>query len=375
VSVSLPSINESRVLTTFLDLVRIDSPTFEEQAVGEVLAERLRSLGLLVSTDRSGPDGVGNVIGLGPSGRVDALLGASICLCAHTDTVQPGRGIKPIVADGVVRSDLSTILGADNKQAVAAILEAVQTVIESGAAHRAFDVLFTWGEEKGHLGAHGVDFEALSATSAFVFDAGDDIGTIITETPTAASMVATFHGVAAHAGMEPEKGINAIQAAAIAISKMRLGRLDADTTANVGLIEGGTVRNAVPAKTVVQMETRSMRQEALEEQVAAMTAACHEGASAVGGAADVDTKFSYQGFRLAPDDPLVLTAADALRRAGFEPKLGRTGGGSDANTLQQRGMPAVNLGTAMRDLHSVRENVRVQDIIDLARVIVALLVR
>ena len=207
--------------------------------------------------------------------RADPTLWASRSASAPTPIpFSLVAGIKPVVVDGVVRSDGTTILGSDNKQSVAAILEAVQTVLESGLPHRAFDVLFTWGEEKGHLGAHSVDLGSLTATSTFVFDAGDEIGTIITETPTSAWMVATFHGKAAHAGIEPERGINAIQAAAIAISKMRLGRLDADTTANVGLIEGGTVRNAVPAKAVVQMETRSMRPDACEEQVAAMKAAC-----------------------------------------------------------------------------------------------------
>lgn len=365
---SLPEVSAERALATFLELVQIDSPSYHEQAVAVALERELRDLGLAVENDRSGPDGVGNVVG-----RLVVGSGESIALIAHTDTVEPGRGIRPRVEAGIVRSDGTTILGADNKQAIAAILEGVRATLESGHSHAPIEVVFTWGEEKGHQGAKSLDLGRLASRVAFVFDVGGPVGDVVTETPTHVGLRATFLGRAAHAGIEPEAGVSAIDAAARAIAAMPLGRLDAETTANVGTISGGTVRNTVPERCVFEAEARSLDEARLAVQVAAMRRACEEGASAVGARLELEVTRSYAGFRLAPDAPVVRRAIEAVVAAGLSPSLTRTGGGSDANSLNERGLPTVNLGTGMRDLHSTRESVDVADIQRLARVIAALI--
>ena len=365
----LPGIDSERVLARFLELVQIDSPSNHEQEVAAALERDLRDLGFAVENDRSGPEGVGNVLGRLPGG-----MGEPIALFAHTDTVEPGRGIRPRVEAGVVRSDGTTILGADNKQAIAAILEALRATLEARGPHSPIEVVFTWGEEKGHQGAKALDLGRLSSRMAFVFDVGGPVGDVVTETPTHVGIRATFYGRAAHAGIEPEAGISAIAAAARAIALMPLGRLDPETTANVGLISGGTVRNAVPERCVFEAEARSLDEARLADQVAAMRRACLEGAAAVGARADLEVAQSYAGFRLPPDAPVVRRAVRAIAAAGLPSRLTRTGGGSDANSLNARGLPTVNIGTGMRDLHSTRESVDVADLERLARVIVALLV-
>ncbi len=365
---SLPPISAERALAKFLDLLQIDSPSYHEQAVAAALERDLLALGFQVENDRSGPDGVGNVVGLLPGGS-----GEPIALIAHTDTVEPGRGIHPRVEAGVVRSDGTTILGADDKQAIAAILEGVTATLESGRPRVPIEVIFTWGEEKGHQGAKALDLTRLASRMGFVFDVGGPVGDVVTETPTHVGILATFHGRAAHAGIEPEAGISAIAAAARAIAAMPLGRLDADTTANVGTISGGTVRNAVPEVCVFEAEARSLDESRLAGQVAAMRRACEEGARSVGATVGVEVTRSYAGFRLAPDAPVVRRAVEAVVAAGLSPRLVRTGGGSDANSLNERGLATVNLGTGMRDLHSTRESVDVADLERLARVIAALL--
>lgn len=363
-----PPVSTDRALRQFLDLVQIDSPTYEEQVVAAVLERALAALGLEVENDRSGPNGVGNIVGrLAGDGA-----GEPIALLAHMDTVEPGRGIKPRVEDGVVRSDGTTILGADNKQSVAAILEALRALRESGVRHGPVEVVFTWAEEKGHRGAKSVDLARLRSRMAFVFDVTGPIGTIVNEAPSSVALKATFQGRAAHAGIEPERGINAIAAAARAVARMRLGRLDAETTANVGLFHGGTARNAVPELATFEAETRSMDEEKLQRQVEAMRAACEGAAAELGASLELEVTRSYSGYRFSPDDPVVRRARDAIARIGLQPTLSATGGGSDANSLNERGLPTVNLSTGMRDLHSVRESVDVADVGKLAELIVAI---
>jgi tripeptide aminopeptidase len=367
---SLPSVSIERTLAQFLALVQIDSPSYLEQGIAAALERELTLLGFAVENDRSGPNGIGNVVG-----RLAGAAGQPIALIAHTDTVEPGRGIRPRVVDGVVQSDGTTILGADNKQAIAAILEAVRAVRESGRPHPPIEVVFTWGEEKGHQGAKALDLGRLASRLGFVFDVGGPVGDVVTETPTHVGIRAIFRGRAAHAGIEPEAGISAIAAAAMAIARMRLGRLDAETTANVGTITGGTVRNAVPEVCAFEAEARSLDEGSLARQVEAMRTACEDGASTVGARVELEIVRSYDGFHLDPVSPVVCRAVEAISAVGLVPRLTRTGGGSDANSLNARGLPTVNLGTGMRDLHSTRESVDVDDIERLARVIVALIVR
>ena len=240
-------INPDRLVNTFLDLVRIDSPSGQEAIIGRELQARLTALGLAAGIDEHG-----NVIARLDGDGVNWLL-----LSAHMDTVGQDTGIQPIIRDGVISSDGTTILGGDDKSGVAAILETIAVLQEQRLSHPPLEVVITVGEEVGLLGAKLVDKSILRAKQGIVMDAGGPIGHIVISAPGQDSLQITVHGVAAHAGSEPEKGINAIRVAAEAIAAMPLGRIDFETTCNIGIIEGGTARNIVPDIVKITGEARS----------------------------------------------------------------------------------------------------------------------
>jgi tripeptide aminopeptidase len=353
--------NLERVTQTFLELVRIDSPTFKEQAIGRRLMAELEGLGLRVEHDGSGPDGVGNLIGRLPGGD-----GLPIALSAHLDTVQPGEGIRPVVRDGVVRSEGETILGADDKAGLAAIVEALRVIREVGLPHPPLEVVLTWGEERAHLGAALVDVAQLAANVCFVADAEGDVGTVIAAAPSYESIHAVFLGAAAHAGMEPEKGRSAILAAARAIASTPLGRLDAETTCNVGLIRGGSVRNAVPARAELDAEARSLDDARLDRLVSDLRERWEAAAAETGCELDFQSRREYRAYRLDEQHPGVRLARAGAEAAGVPYRAVATGGGSDANTFTERGLPSVCLSAAMRQPHTLDEHVAVADLKALA---------
>jgi tripeptide aminopeptidase len=360
--------NEERVTRTFLELVRIDSPTFQEQEICRRLAADLTALGLPVENDGTGRDGVGNLIA-----RVDGGPGLPIALSAHFDTVQPGEGIEPVIESGIVRSAGDTILGSDDKAGVAAILEALQVIREAGLPHPPLEIVLTWGEERAHLGAAAVDVGKLRSKVCFVPDAEGEIGTIIAAAPSYESVTAVFHGVAAHAGMKPEEGRSAILAAARAIARMPLGRLDAETTCNVGLIGGGSVRNAVPALATVDAEARSLDDAKLDRVLSDLREHWEAAAAEVGCTVEITTKREYRAYRLADDDFRMTLAREGAALAGVPFKAISTGGGSDANTFSELGLPSACLSAAMRNPHTRDEHVATADLKRLAEYLLGII--
>src|SRR5919109_4455889 len=316
------------VLTLFSDLAALPSPPGEERRVADEVAAYLRVLGLEVDEDDAGAK-VGSTIGnllcrLEPSDGD----GVPIFLCAHLDTVPPEGSIEPVVEDGVVRNAAATILGADNKAAVAVMLDAVRAVVEERRPHAGIELLFTPKEEVGLLGAQAFDESRLAARVGFVYDHAAPIGEVILGAPYAEALEVRFHGRAAHSGMYPEEGCSAIAAAARAIADLRLGRIDEETTANVGLIVGGTARNIVPEWCSFAAEARchdetklgGLVQEMLDTiTFAAQLAEC-----------DVETQVdpSARGYRFKRDDEPVRLAVAALERCGFRPIYGLSGGGA-----------------------------------------------
>lgn len=363
----MPTIHSERLVEEFIELCRIDSPAREEAAIAVELERRLRALGLDVENDRSGPS-TGNLIGrwaaTGP--------GEPILLTAHMDTVEPGRGVRPQLTDGVIASDGTTILGADCKAGLVAILEGLRALGEAGAAHPLIEVVITWGEELGHLGAHRLDFGRFRSRLGFCLDALCPVGTIVNHAPGYDRLEIVFRGRGAHAGAEPELGISAIEAAARAIVGMRLGRIDQETTANLGVIRGGTVRNAVPSDVVVEGEARSRDSVKLAEQVAHMRARCEAGAREVGAQVEVRVEHAYLPYRVDPGAPVARLAEAAARRAGLSPTFAATGGGSDANNFNAAGLAMVVLGLGCSGAHTVNERVAVSELAALARQVVAL---
>jgi tripeptide aminopeptidase len=298
--------------------------------------------------------------------------GTPILLCAHLDTVPPEAAIEPVVEGGVVRNAAGTILGADNKSAVAVMLEAARRIVAEGRPHAGVELLFTSKEEVGLLGAYAFDHTLLEAQLGYVYDQAAPIGEIILGAPTQKGVFARFHGRASHAGMYPEEGRSAVLAAARAIADMRLGRVDHQSSANVGVIAGGTARNIVPEWCSIQAEARSRDPATVAALVQEMLDAIGYAASTSDCTAETSIEDTYRGYAFSEDEPAVLLAAEGLRRAGYEVTTGFSGGGADANVFNERGLPCVNLANGMTDIHTPDEHIAVADLEGMVEVTLAI---
>lgn len=366
-------INRERLVRDFLRLAAIDSPTYREKSIADVLESDLRSLGFEVTRDSVGDKigaDTGNVIASKP-GTVSG--GVPILLNAHMDTVVSTERWGWREEEGVIRSSGETILGADDKAGVAALMEALRVVCEREIPHAHLEIVFTVAEEIGLFGAKGLDYKRLHAKCAFVYDTGAPVGRIVVSAPSHDNITAKFYGKTAHSGAKPEDGVNAIQAAGIAIAKMKLGRIDEETTANVGIISGGTARNVVPDFCEVKGEARSRNEEKLDAQVQHMLEAFHEAAADVGAGIEIEVERSYSMYRLSESDEVIQIAVAAARKAGIEPIMHETGGGSDASIFNARGLPATVLGVGYEKAHSVEEYLPIDDFVKATEMAVALI--
>ncbi len=360
-------IDRDRLVNTFLELVQIDSPSGYEAEIGHHLQTLLAELGGEVHQDEAN-----NLIAHFPGTRE----GPPLMLNAHMDTVGTDRGIKPMVHEGVITSDGTTILGADDKSGVAAILEVVRVLVaHPDLPHPPLDVVFTVGEEQGLLGARALDIGWLRARKGLVLDSGGPIGTIIIAAPYQDKHWIRVLGRASHAGAEPEKGINAIQVAAEAIASMRLGRIDEETTANVGVIRGGVATNIIPEMVEVQSEARSHTESKLVAQSEHMLTLFREAARRHRARVEIEHKRLYDGYRLSTDSPLVRWVAEAAEHLGFSPTYKKAGGGSDANIFNHKGISSVVISTGQADVHTPAEHIAVEDLVDCARWVLEAVIR
>jgi len=361
----------SEVVDLFTELAALPSPPGEERAVADVVIGYLRDLGLSVDEDDAGPK-VGSNIG-NLFCRLEATDGGNpIFLCAHLDTVPPEGPIEPVIEDGVVRNAAGTILGADNKSAVAAMLEGARRVLAENRPHGGIELLFTPKEEVGLLGAAAFDHQRLQARLGYVYDQAAPIGDVILGAPYSRAMQVRFHGRAAHSGMYPEEGRSAIAAAARAISDLRLGRVDEETTANVGVIQGGTAGNIIPEWCTLDAEARSHDERKLEELVQEMVDVFSFAAGLEDCEVETKVSKSYKGYRFKPDDAVVRIASAALARSGYEPAYGLSGGAADANIFNERGLACLNLANGMQDIHTPEERITVADLEGMVEVTLAL---
>lgn len=358
------------LLERFLELVAVPSPSGSERAVSDLIQARLRAAGLSVHEDDSGARtgaASGNLVATvkGTGG------GVPIALSAHMDTVPIDRPPTVIVENGVVRTDGETILGADDKAAVTVLL---QVAADLAADPPAADVSFviSASEEVGLKGATTMDVSAIPAAACFVLDSEGPVGTMVMSAPTLRRLTVEFTGRSAHAGIEPENGRSAIVAAARAVAAMRLGRLDEQTTANVGLVEGGSAINIVPGRCVLQAEARSRDLGRLAEQVGHMLEVCNVAAAEVGVDVTVSVDEDFRGYAHDEASLPVRLAREAFAACGIEPRPIGGGGGSDANVFNLRGLPAVTLGVGFADVHSPQESIPVARLGDLYRVAHAL---
>ncbi len=367
-------INNERLLSTFLDYVRIDSESTHEGAMAARVAGDLKAIGCQVSFDNSqdktGSD-TGNLYAVLP-GTTD---GEAILFSAHMDTVVPGVGVEPVIEDGVIRSKGDTVLGGDDKSGVAAVVEALRTITEKNLPHPTVEVVFTVCEEVGLRGSKHMDYSKVTAKKAAVLDSGGDAGKIITAAPGQYKLNAAVIGRRAHAGVAPEEGISAIQVLAEAISNMKLLRIDEETTANIGAISASYATNIVPERAELVGECRSRRDDKLEAQgkhmMDCLQAACDKfGATLEGGL----TK-AYSAYSFGPEDPFVQEVSAACKKAGLEPCLAASGGGSDANNMNLNGIKALVLGTGMAKVHTTNEEITVKNLEDTAALVLALAVQ
>jgi tripeptide aminopeptidase len=366
-------VTDDGALGLFLELATIESPPGEERAVADRVIGELREIGLDVVEDDAGPkidSTIGNLLCRLP-GRSDG--GTPIFFCAHLDTVPPQGSLEPVVGeDGFVRNAGGTILGADNKSAVAAMIVAARRIVEEGRPHAGVEFLFTPKEEVGLIGAGAFDHTTLEGELGFVYDQAAPIGDVVMGAPYQRSMLVRFHGRPAHSGMVPEEGRSAIAAAARAIADLRLGRIDEETTANVGLISGGSARNIVPEWCELEAEARSHDPRKLADLVQEMLDTFAFAASVAECTLETEVGETYQGYRFKDDDPIVRLAAAALESCGYELVPTLTGGGADANVFNTRGLPCLNLANGMAEIHTADEHIAVADLETMVDVTLAL---
>ena len=361
-----------RLLADFVRYCEIESPSGRERALADALKADLRALGLDVEEDDSGPatgSDAGNLLA-----RVPGSEGApTVLLGAHMDTVPLDGPVEVVSDNGLLTNKHDAILGADNKAAIATIMATVRRLVHGDGAAPGVELLFTTCEEQTLRGAKSTDMSTLTADYGYVFDHASPIGEIVVASPTYYSVEARFRGQAAHAGIRPEAGHNAIVAAAQAIAAMRIGRLDDETTANVGRVEGGTAANVVAERCYVELETRSLDTERAAEVVTEMVDALTEAAS--DWECDVETSVErrFQGYRLPRTTAAVEVAAAALREHDIEPVYITTGGGSDANVFVQAGLTVVNLANGTERNHQPDEAVTLDALASMADVTFSLI--
>ncbi len=360
------------VVDEFVRLASINSPSRREGALAAYLLERLRGLGLEPVVDESAPisgSDTGNILVRIP-GTVE---GPTILLCAHMDTVGPTEGMVPVVRDGVVYSNGQTVLGADDKAGVAMILAAVAGLRQEGGKHGPLELLFTVQEEIGLFGARYLQAE-LKADFGYVIDGDGPVGNIVTRAPSKVDLDFTVEGKAAHAA-RPEQGINAIVVAAAAIARLKSGRIDDDTTMNVGLIRGGKARNIVPEEAEINIEIRGFNAATLEAEVQRAIAAFDEEALAFGAGVKVRRELNFETFNVPETHPVVVNAFRAAAAAGVEPQFRKSGGGMDANVFNGRGLACIGLGFGAEQMHSPEEHIPVAQLTAGERYVRALIAR
>jgi len=364
-------INKERLLNTFLDYVRIDSESRDEANMARRVIADLTAIGCEIYVDDSMDKTLSN------TGNVYATLpgtvpGEPILLSAHLDTVVPGVGVEPVVEDGVVRSKGDTVLGADDKSGVAAMVEALRVVTEQNIPHPTVQAVFTVCEEVGLLGSKYLEYDRLAGKQAVALDTGTP-GVIVTSGPGQYKIEAAVVGRKAHAGVAPEEGISAIQVLAEAIANMKLLRIDPETTANIGAIHADYPTNIVAERATMTAECRSRDGAKLEAQAEHMEACLREACQKYGATLEIKRTKAYDAFKHPEGAPVIRRVAAAMTAAELTPMLKPSGGGSDANNLCQNGIEAVVVGTGMDKVHTTAEQIAVADLESTARMVLELI--
>jgi len=360
-------VNKERLLDDFLEFTAIEGVSRNEAEVINDVKRRLDKLGIRYTVDNAGEKfggNSGNLIAYFPG----TVPGKTFCLSAHVDTISSSAG-KPYEKDGVIYSDGKTVLGADDRAGAAAMLEAVQCVIEQGVDHPDIELLFLVGEEIGLFGSKYLDYGKLKSTYGFVLDSSADPGKIVSHAPTHMSCGITVRGKAAHAAIAPELGVHAIKIAAEGIYNTKVGRITDDSTVSIGVINGGTKTNVVPDLVEIAAEVRGLNKEEVPGHKATLENNFKAAAEKYGGEVSFDWNTEYNGFKLGEDSGIISLTKKAMKSAGLEPELIKFVGGSDANNFNENGITSVNLGFGYKKNHSNEEYMKVDFLNSMTEVI------
>lgn len=355
---------QNDVISYFMHLISIDSESKNERAMIDALKKDLQQLGAEVDEDDCGNStggNAGNLYGYIPGN----IQKKPILFCAHVDTVKPGNGIKARIENDTIYSDGTTILGSDDKSGIAEIVMGIKQIKQSGKDHAPIEILFTVSEEIGLLGAKYFDKSRLKSAFGYALDS-HNVGELIIGAPSQNSFVATFYGKEAHAGVEPEKGLSAIRIASEAISATPLGRIDFETTCNIGKIYGGEATNVVPNKVVVHGEARSHNHSKLEricDDIKHAFQSTVERYAEQGGRLEISCDTEYEAFKVDEYSAVVQVAAKALKNLDIPAVIKTGGGGSDANIISAGGLPIIITGTGMNKVHTVDENIKTDQLL------------
>jgi len=354
-------INKKRLLKTLLDLLKIDAAALCERPIADYLIEYFKKIGFNLEEDDSGTKIEGN------AGNLYLYIPGDekyepIAFLAHMDTVKSTKGMEPIITEEYIKTDGTSILGADDCLGVALMCELANFLKENKNKHCPVEMIFTIAEEIGLLGIKNIDYKKIKSRTAYILDAGGEAGKIVSRAPSLERINILVKGKSAHAGAFPEKGINAIAIAAKAINNIKQGRIDSETTVNLGKINGGEATNIVPESVSIEGEARSFNSEVLNEQVKNIGKQFQLAANEFGGDIDFSHRLSFKTFDLPEESHPVSMAVNAAKKIGLDYKITQTGGGSDANVLNLHGINSIALGIGYFNEHTNNEYISIKDL-------------
>ncbi len=366
-------VNQDRLVNEFIELIKVDSETKNEKAIAKVLTDKFEALGLEVIEDDSAKrtgHGAGNLICNTSSSDEET---PTLLFTSHMDTVVPGQNIKPSIKDGYIVSDGTTILGADDKAGLAVMFEAIRLLKENKVAHGSLQFVITAGEESGLVGAKEIDQNLLTSDYGYALDSDGEIGSIVVSAPYQAKFHVIIEGKSAHAGVAPEKGVSAITLAAKSIAQMKLGRIDEETTANIGSFQGGKQTNIVCDHVEIFAEARSLKETKLNDLIEQIKSKFEETTESLGGKATVNVELMYPGYLYDQEADVVRNAQVAAKELGFPSELLNSGGGSDANIFNGYDIPTVNLSVGYENIHTTSERIHTNDLEKLTRYVIEII--
>lgn len=366
-------VNEERLVSLFLEMAKINGPSSKESLVAAFLKEELTKLGFQLTFDEAHfhfNGEVGNLIAWHPGTDISI---PPLFFSTHMDTVLPTEFLKPIIKDGMIYSDGTTILGADDRAALASYIEAMRAVTESGIPHGPIELILTVNEQAGLVGAKFMDYQKIKSKKGYIFDSSGDVGQIILQGPYSSRIWFTVNGNAAHIALDAEAGNSAILIASEGLLSMKLGEIDSETLANIGIIRGGELTSIIPGSVKLGGEVRSFSKEKLVAQLTHMQQKMEEAARKNNGTVEVKIEEKYLGFNVLEDDELVKNVKEATDNIGVYSYLTKTLGGADTNVLNENGLTCITLGNGFQNIHSFRECISIENLINTGKLTAALI--